>query len=138
MSDLLTIGEAAKATGTRPETIRYYEKVGLLPSAPRSAGNYRGYGAKDVARLGFVRRARELGFPIDHIRELMALAEQHDHDCCGVDDLTRQHMAEIERRIVDLTALRRELGSMLAACRGGRMAECRILEALAPAVNASA
>lgn len=62
MKDPLTIGEVARATDTRPETIRYYEKIGLLPAAARSASNYRGYGAQDVARLGFVRRARELGF----------------------------------------------------------------------------
>ncbi|MCD7099739.1 helix-turn-helix domain-containing protein [Stenotrophomonas sp. MMGLT7] len=133
MQDLMTIGEAARATGTRAETIRYYEKIGLLPAPPRSAGNYRGYAPQDVARLGFVRRARELGFSIDHVRELLELADRREHDCCRVDELTRQHVAAIGQKIADLTALDRELNALLASCRGGRVAECRILEALAPA-----
>lgn len=69
MRDLMSIGEAAKATETRPETIRYYEKIGLLPIPPRSTGNYRGYAPGDVSRLGFVRRARELGFSIEQVRD---------------------------------------------------------------------
>ncbi|WP_447585762.1 MerR family transcriptional regulator [Pseudoxanthomonas mexicana] len=132
MSAPLTIGEAAKATDVRPETIRYYEKIGLLPAPPRSSGNYRGYWPDDITRLGFVRRARELGFSIEQIRELMGLAEQHDHDCCTVDELTREHVVAIERKMADLAKLRDELGSLLSACQGGRVAECRILEALAP------
>lgn len=132
MSDLLTIGEAAKATGTKSETIRYYEKIGLLLPPPRSPGNYRSYGSKDIARLGFVRRARELGFSIGHIRELLALADQQDRDCRSVDDLTRRHVSTIERKITDLTALKHELDSMVESCQGGRVAECGILEALAP------
>ncbi len=134
MNDLLTIGEAAKAADTRPETIRYYEKIGLLPQPARSSGNYRGYMNKDVARLGFVRRARELGFPIDQIRELLELADHDDHDCCTVDEMTRAHVCTIESKIVDLLALKRELNMMLESCRGGRVSDCRILEALTPAL----
>lgn len=134
MGDLVTIGEAARATVTRPETIRYYEKIGLLPSPPRSAGNYRSYAAKDIARLGFVRRARELGFPIEQVRELLEIADHHEHDCRTVDNMTRAHMLEIDRKIADLASLKSELGSLLASCQGGRIAECRILEALAPPI----
>ncbi|MCA1713574.1 MAG: helix-turn-helix domain-containing protein [Gammaproteobacteria bacterium] len=132
MQDLLSISEAARATATKPETIRYYEKIGLLPPPPRSAGNYRGYGSTEVARLSFVRRARELGFSIEHVRELLELADHRDQDCCRVDELTRQHLSAIERKIADLTSLKRGLGSLLKSCQGGRVAECRILEALAP------
>lgn len=132
MTGLVTIGEVARRAETKPETIRYYEKIGLLPAPSRSSGNYRGYSAADVTRLGFVRRARELGFPIEHIRELLALADQQDNDCCRVDDLTRRHVSTIERKIADLTTLKRELDAMLTSCQGGRVAECRILDALAP------
>ncbi|WP_062351973.1 helix-turn-helix domain-containing protein [Pseudoxanthomonas mexicana] len=138
MKDLMTIGEAARVTDTRPETIRYYEKIGLLPAPPRSAGNYRGYSAREVSRLGFVRRARELGFSIEQIRELMQLSEQHDHDCCTVDDLTRGHIVAIEQKVADLHALKQELQSLLSACQGGRVAQCRILEALSPAIQSGA
>lgn len=133
MQTLMTIGEAARATKLPTETIRYYEKIGLVPLPPRSTGNYRGYATQDVARLGFVRRARELGFSIDHVRELLDLAGRREHDCCRVDDLTRQHVSAIEQKIADLTILNRELNTLLSSCRGGRVAECRILEALVPA-----
>lgn len=132
MRDMMSIGEAARVTGTRPETIRYYEKIGLLAIPARSAGNYRGYAPGDVSRLGFVRRARELGFSIEQIRELLELADHREQDCCSVDDLTRQHMTAIEKKIDDLQALHRELRSLLDSCQGGRVSECRILEALAP------
>jgi len=130
MSDPMTIGAAARAAHTRTETIRYYEKIGLLPRPARSFSNYRHYSQDDVARLGFVRRARELGFPIEQVRELLALADQRERDCTDVDELTRQHIATIERRIADLRALNRELGVLLDTCHGGTVAQCRIVEAL--------
>jgi len=132
MPDPMTIGAAARLTRTRSETIRYYEKIGLLPRPARSFSNYRHYSADDVARLGFVRRARELGFPIEQVRELLALADQRERACTDVDELTRQHIATIEQRISDLRALNRELKTLLGACRGGTVAQCRIVEALLP------
>jgi len=132
MSDPMTIGAAARATATRTETIRYYEKIGLLPRPSRSFNNYRHYTATDVARLGFVRRARELGFPLEQVRELLTLADQHERDCTDVNELTRQHISTIERRIADLRALNHELRALLDACQGGPVDECRILEALLP------
>ncbi|HJT96874.1 MAG TPA: helix-turn-helix domain-containing protein, partial [Rhodanobacteraceae bacterium] len=119
-------------TGTKAETIRYYEKIGLIGAARRSTGNYRAYGPADVVRLGFVRRARELGFPLGQVRELLGLAGEREHDCCRVDALTREHLDGIDRKIADLSALRRELAAMLDACEGGPVANCRILEALSP------
>jgi Cu(I)-responsive transcriptional regulator len=128
----MNIGELARRTGTKAETIRYYEKIGLLNAPPRSVGNYRSYDDRDFVRLSFVRRARELGFPIDDVRELLDLADRREQDCCRIDALTRQHMDAVDRRIADLTALRGELSAMLDACRGGVVADCRILEALGP------
>jgi Cu(I)-responsive transcriptional regulator len=135
MEQQFTIGEVAGATGTRAETIRYYEKIGLLDAPPRSEGNYRKYGPENVRRLGFVRRARELGFSVEQVRALLELADHRDHDCCRVDELAQDHLANIDRKIADLTALRRELGSLLESCHGGTVANCRILEALAPSAE---
>jgi DNA-binding transcriptional MerR regulator len=127
-----TIGELAKATSVKPETIRYYERVGLLPRPPRTAGNYRLYGSGHAVRLGFVRRGRELGFPLEAIRDLLRLADQRGRDCTAIDELAREHLAHIEQKIADLTQLANELRHVIGQCRGGRVAECRIIEALAP------
>ncbi|KRG40708.1 MerR family transcriptional regulator [Stenotrophomonas panacihumi] len=132
MSTAFTIGKLARQAGTQPETIRYYEKIGLLDAPPRSEGNYRHYGPPDQRRLAFILRARELGFPIDNIRELIALGEQREHACSSVDDVARRHIAGIARRIQDLQSLQRELERMIEGCPGGRVADCRVLEALQP------
>lgn len=128
----MNIGKLARSTGTKAETIRYYEKIGLLGAPTRSTGNYRSYGQADLVRLRFVRRSRELGFPIEHVRELLDLADQRERDCCKIDALTREHLDAVERKIADLSALRHELAAMLDACHGGIVADCRILEALSP------
>jgi Cu(I)-responsive transcriptional regulator len=131
--DRLTIGDLAKATGTKVETIRYYERIGLLPAPARTAGNYRAYAAGHLGRLSFIRRARDLGFSLDQVRELLALADQRQRSCEAVDAIAREHLAEVERKIADLAALRRELSDIIGRCRQGTVAECRIIEALAPA-----
>ncbi|MBK8209230.1 MAG: helix-turn-helix domain-containing protein [Rhodospirillales bacterium] len=128
----LTIGDLARATRTKVETIRYYERIGLLPAPPRTAGNYRAYAAEHLGRLSFIRRARDLGFPLDQVRELLALADQRKRSCEAVDAIARQHLAEVERKIADLAALRRELADIIGQGRQGTVAECRIIEALAP------
>jgi Cu(I)-responsive transcriptional regulator len=128
----LSIGDLARATGTKVETIRYYERTGLLPLPPRTGGNYRVYGARHLARLSFVRRARSLGFSIGQIKTLLDLAEQRDRSCEAVDAIVREHLAEVERKLADLSALRRELASLIGRCRHGSVAECRVLDALAP------
>jgi DNA-binding transcriptional MerR regulator len=125
-----TIGDLARETGTKVETIRYYERSGLLPPPPRTGGNYRIYGADDLARLGFVRRARDLGFSIGQVRALLGLADQRDRPCDAVDVIAREHLAEVDRKLADLAALRRELASLIGRCRRGTVAECRIIEAL--------
>lgn len=131
----IKIGRLAKATGTAVETVRYYEKIGLLPKVARTAGNYRSYGREEVARLSFIRRARDLGFSLDQVRTLLSLADDRDLPCGEVDALARHHVDAVDRKIADLTALRSELSSLIAQCRRGTIAECRILEALAPSIN---
>ena len=126
----MRIGKLAKATGTKAETIRYYEREGILPVADRTDSNYRDYSDRHLATLTFVRRARELGFSIAQVRELLALSDHDDKPCEDVDQLVGRQMAEAERKIVDLTALRDELGQMLRSCQADKIGECRIVESL--------
>lgn len=128
----LTIGDLARQTGTKVETIRYYERIGLLPAPARTAGNYRSYEEAHLGRLSFVRRARDLGFTLDQVRDLLSLSDQRDRSCEAVDAITRQNLATIERKIADLSALRGELTALLDQCRQGTIDECRIIDALAP------
>lgn len=131
-SDFVTIGDLGKLTETKIETIRYYERIGLLPPTARTSGNYRVYSKDQVGRLSFVRRARDLGFTIEEIRELLSLSDQKDRSCEAVDSIARQHLADVDRKIADLMALRRELDSIIGQCGCGTIAECRIIEALSP------
>lgn len=132
MAGALTIGELGTATGTKVETIRYYERIGLLPKPARTRGNYRAYGVAELGRLSFIRRARDLGFSLDQVRALMNLADQRDQSCAAVDAMARAHLAEVERKIADLRALGRELESLVEKCAHNTIADCRIIEALAP------
>jgi DNA-binding transcriptional MerR regulator len=129
------IGDLARETDTRVETIRWYEKAGLLPQPARSSGNYRVYGQAELGRLSFIRRARDLGFSLDQVRALLELASNKEGACDSVHENARTHIAAIDRKITDLSALRQELSKMSAACERGRVAECRILDVLAPAVS---
>ena len=128
----LSIGRVGAATGTKVETIRYYERIGLLPKPDRTAGNYRLYASEHVHRLAFIRRARELGFAIENVRELLELAGHRERPCAGIDQIAARHLAMIEAKIATLKRLRRELRDTLAACAGGRTAECRVVQALSP------
>ncbi|MDK6076270.1 MerR family transcriptional regulator [Massilia varians] len=132
MSRTFTIGQLSAAAQMPPATIRYYEKIGLLDSPSRSGSNYRLYGSEDVARLTFVRRAREIGFTVDQVRSLLAFSDQRDGDCCAVTTLTEQHLAEVEQKIRDLNLLKKHLARLLISCQGGRFADCRIIDALTP------
>lgn len=113
------------------QTLRYYEELGLLPKPTRTAGNQRVYGAEHMRRLAFIRHARELGFPLEAIRELLSLGGRPEQSCAKADAITSAHLAEVDRKISALTALRGELARMLESCRGGRIAECRVIEVLA-------
>ncbi len=128
----MKISELASATGTRSETVRYYEKIGLLAPPARTSGNYRSYGGEHLARLSFIRRARDLGFTIEAVRELLALSDDRTRSCEAVDGIARTHLAEVDRKLADLMALRGELGRVIDTCSHGTVADCKIIEALAP------
>ncbi|MDB5687450.1 MAG: MerR family transcriptional regulator [Rhizorhabdus sp.] len=132
MSVSLTIGQLASGTETKVETVRYYERIGLLAAPRRTQGNYRAYGAGALSRLSFIRRARDLGFSLDQVRALLDLASDRSRDCSSVDVLANEHLTEIDRKLADLTALRCELSALIDSCKGGSISECRIVEALAP------
>lgn len=132
MGETFRIGDLARVTGTKVETIRYYEKMDLLPAPLRSAGNYRVYDQSHLDRLSFIRRGRDLGFSLDEVRALLALADDRKRSCSDVDQIARAHLAEVERKLADLNTLRHELKQIISQCGHGTIAECRIIEALAP------
>jgi DNA-binding transcriptional MerR regulator len=128
---MLSIGELSRRTAVKVPTIRYYEQVGLMPAPPRTAGKQRRYGQAEVSRLNFIRHARELGFEVEAIRELLALSENPDQSCVEADRIARRHMVEVKRRIEQLTALQAELQRMVSECSHGRVGECRVIQVLA-------
>lgn len=126
-----SIGELARRTKVKVPTIRYYEQIGLLPLPPRTEGQQRRYDASHASRLNFVRHARELGFEVDAIRELLALSAEPNQPCAEIDEIARRHIAEIDQRIAHLTTLRAELQRTLDACGRGKVCDCRVIETLA-------
>jgi len=124
-----TIGALSREAGVNLETIRYYERIGLIPEPGRSASGYRLYGEDAARRLAFIRRGRELGFTIEEVRNLLQLAAHPDSPCHEADRLVREHIALVEARIRDLQALHTELRK-LAGCESSQAGHCRLLEAL--------
>jgi MerR family transcriptional regulator, mercuric resistance operon regulatory protein len=129
-ADGLSIGALSKKSGVNIETIRYYEKVGVMPAPARSAGGYRIYGSGHLNRLRFVRRSRELGFSLDEIRGLLRLVDGHAYTCAEVRALALDHLAEVRRKITDLRRIARVMADMAAQCTGDRIPECPIIDAL--------
>lgn len=129
-ADGLAIGALSKQSGVNIETIRYYERVGVMPKPRRSAGGYRMYGPDHLKRLTFVRRGRELGFSLDELRDLLRLVDGHSYTCAEVHELAVEHLAEIRRKISDLRRLQRVMSEMAAECSGDRIPECPIIDAL--------
>ena len=127
---MLTIGNLGKATGVKVPTIRYYEQVGLLPPPRRSDGNQRLYDQRARERLAFIRHARDLGFPLEAIRELLTLADDPGQPCAAADAIARRQLATVRARIARLTALQAELERMLAHSAGATIADCRVIEVL--------
>lgn len=126
----MTIGELSKRTGCIIETIRYYERIGVMPAPPRTAGGHRIYDRDHLKRLNFVRRARALGFTLDQVRGLLALADERETSCAEVERLARAQLDQVRGRIDDLRRMDAVLDEMVARCAGGRVPECPILEAL--------
>ena len=129
MSASLGIGILSKRTGCNIETIRYYERIGLMPRATRSEGGHRLYGETHARRLGFIRRSRELGFT-DQIRTLLGLVDGGRHTCARVKRITVGHLDEIRRKVADLRKIERVLKEMAAQCDGGTVPECPVIDAL--------
>ncbi|MCL4187616.1 MAG: helix-turn-helix domain-containing protein [Rhodobacteraceae bacterium] len=127
---MLTIGKLGQATGVKVPTIRYYEQIGLLPETERSAGNQRLYGRMALDRLAFIRHARDLGFTLEAIRDLLSLADHPDRPCAAADAIARAQLAEVESRIARLMALKAELERMVVHCAHGTIADCRVIEVL--------
>ena len=129
MSKGFGIGALSKRTGVNIETIRYYEKIGLLPPPLRSEGGHRVYSGEQMKRLFFIRRSRELGFTLEDIRSLLGLAE--GGNACGeIRDAALAHLANIRRKIADLRRMERTLAETTAQCEGGTSTHCPIVEAL--------
>jgi MerR family transcriptional regulator, mercuric resistance operon regulatory protein len=127
----LTIGSLSEETGVNIETIRYYERIGLVPPPPRSQGRHRIYDDLHRRRLAFIRRSRALGFSLNDTRDLLGLARGHDLTCAEVKALTEQHIADIRGKVRDLRKLDRVLSELAGKCRGSTVPDCPILDALA-------
>lgn len=132
MTDTFPIGTLSQLSGVNIETIRYYEKVQLLPVASRSGNGYRQYDDALVEQLAFIRRGRELGFTINEIRELLALAHHPDRPCSNADRMMRSHLEDVEGKIRDLQRMRRALRQVVN-CHGQTAEHCKLLRALGAA-----
>lgn len=120
----------ARRTGCNLETIRYYEKIGVMPEPPRTASGYRVYDERHVCRLRFILRARELGFAIEEIRGLLGLVDGGTQTCAEVKERTERHLADVRAKIADLKRIEKVLAATAAQCSGEQVPECPVLEAL--------
>lgn len=131
----MKIGRLAEAAATTTPTIRYYEEIGLLPTASRQPGSQRVYGEADVRRLTFIRRCRDFGFPIDKVRLLVSLVQNRERSCSEARDLAFAHLVEIRQKLAELQELERSIASFVdscdQSCAGGPGADCVMLEELA-------
>ena len=125
-----SIGVLAKRSAVKIETIRYYEKIGVMPKPARSAGGYRLYAPEHLKRLTFVRRGRELGFSLDELRGLLHLVDGHNYTCAEVRTLTLDHVASVRRKIADLHRLERVMTSVASQCSGRKVPDCPVIDAL--------
>lgn len=133
MTKMLMIGDLASATGTKVNTIRFYEEIGLMRRAARTQSGRRTYGHDDLERLRFIRHARRLGFETGEIRSLLALSDEPDRQCAEVTEIAVRHLADVNERISQLMLLRDELDRTVRLCAGGTVSECRIMETLSSA-----
>ena len=131
MRQSVSIGEAARQSGVKVPTIRYYEQIGLLPAPHRTGGNRRDFHPRDLQRLAFIRHARELGFEVDAIRTLLGLQDDPAQSCAAADAIAQARLAEVKQRIASLRALQAELERMIADGAHGKVADCRVIEVLA-------
>jgi MerR family mercuric resistance operon transcriptional regulator len=123
-------GSLAVRTRVNSETIRYYEKIGLMPNPARSDAGHRIYDQSHVKRLSFIRRSRELGFTLKEIRELLELVDGGNYTCAEVHERTITHLNDVAKKIRDLEKMQRTLNTMASKCGGGLVPECPIVDAL--------
>jgi MerR family mercuric resistance operon transcriptional regulator len=126
-----TIGRLAAATGVNLETVRYYERIELMPSPARTANGRRAYEEGHIRRLAFIRRARELGFSIEQIRALLALAEPSRASCAEVREIAQAHLDEVRAKLADLARLESILAETVSRCSGDPAPSCPVLDMLA-------
>jgi MerR family mercuric resistance operon transcriptional regulator len=125
-----SIGEIGEQAGVNLETVRYYERIGLMPRPPRTQGGHRVYDGAHLKRLGFIRRSRELGFSLGEVRALLGLVDGGNYTCAEVRELTLAHLAEIRHKIADLRRLERSLQGMADRCTGDEVPECPVIDVL--------
>jgi MerR family mercuric resistance operon transcriptional regulator len=126
----LSIGELSRLTDVNIETIRYYERAGIMPPPPRTEGGRRMYAQDHLKRLTFVRRSRELGFSLDEVRALLGLVGGRTLTCAEVRNMARGHIAQIQQRVNDLKKLERALTDLVDRCHGKKVPECPLLDTL--------
>ena len=126
----LSSGALAREAGVNIETIRYYEKIGLMPEPVRADNGYRVYGETSLKRLSFIRRCRELGFSLDEVRGLLGLVDGGDYTCAEVRDLSIVRLGDVRQKIRDLRKMERTLKEMVSQCDGGLVPECPIVDRL--------
>ena len=127
----MKIGELAQRAGVRIDTVRYYERQGLLPPPVRQPSGYRSYAPSDISRLRFVRRAKALGFTLEEIRELLALSGRREDDMGGLKAAATEKLADVEAKLTELKRIRDGLKTLVASCPGhGALEQCHILNAL--------
>lgn len=126
----MNIGQAAEASGLPPKTIRYYESVGLIPAAERTGSGYRVYGETDIQTMRFIRRARDLGFSVETVEQLLALWRDRNRPSSEVKSLALRHLEALDRKIAELEAMRRALLHLADHCQGSERPDCPILDDL--------
>ncbi len=126
----MSIGALSKRTGCNVETIRFYERIGIMPKPARTQGGHRVYTQDHLKRLTFVRRSRELGFTLDQVRNLLSLVDSDDYTCDEVKEMTLEHMGDVRHKIADLRKLERVLNDMVSQCDRGAVPDCPVVDAL--------
>ena len=130
MQTQFSIGAIARDSNCKVQTIRYYEEIGLLPEPQRTQGNQRVYSHLHFDRLRFIRHSRELGFSLDHIRQVLKLSDGAENSCAKIDRIAKDHLNEVESKIRRLQSLKKELKRMISECAGNRISDCRIVKVL--------
>lgn len=127
---LITIGKLSERTGVNIETVRYYEKIGLTPKPYRSEGGNRLYNPEQAKRLAFIKRCRELGFPLDTIREFLKLVDEKNFTCAEIADISQRHLEDIRAKIRDLKKIELHMKDMLSQCNKNNTPDCAFIEIL--------